>query len=144
MRSPPFSPLVTTRSVSTMGPSETSRYSALFSGLTTSTNFLFWSVPIARSFTISAGSAFGWPMRSRANWPGMSRPSGLSKEARTRTVPLRASTWLSISCILPSNVSSPVASVMRTGMRSTWPIRLSSASVLSARVTTCSSALKLA
>ncbi len=43
-----------------------------------------------------------WPMRRRANWPGISVPSGLSNTARTRTVPLFASTWLSISCRRPA------------------------------------------
>ena len=42
-----------------------------------------------------------WPRRTRANWPGMSRPSRLSNTARTRTVPLLASTWLSMSCRRP-------------------------------------------
>ena len=42
-------------------------------------------------------------MRSRANWPGISAPSLLSNTARTRTVPLLASTWLSTSCSRPSN-----------------------------------------
>ncbi|CKV73977.1 Uncharacterised protein [Mycobacterium tuberculosis] len=52
---------------------------------------------MARSLTSSALSLRAWPMRMRANWPGMSAPSLLSNEARTRTVPLLASTWLSIS-----------------------------------------------
>ena len=106
-RSPGFSPLVTTRRPSTTGPSVTSRYSALLSASTTMTNFLLWSVPTARSFTASAGSDFGWPICSRANWPGIRLPSALSNTARTRTVPLRASTWLSISCMRPST-SAPV------------------------------------
>ena len=37
----------------------------------------------------SAGVVFTWPMRSFANWPGISAPSLLSNTARTRTVPLR-------------------------------------------------------
>ena len=41
-------------------------------------------------------------MRSGANWPGISAPSALSNTARTRTVPLLASTWLSTSCRWPS------------------------------------------
>ncbi len=50
-------------------------------------------------------------MRMRANWPGISWPSGLSNTARTRTVPLLASTWLSTSCRWPSNGVSALAAV---------------------------------
>ena len=49
MTSPGFNPCLTTRRLSTMGPSVTSRYIALLSAPTTRTNFLLWSVPIARS-----------------------------------------------------------------------------------------------
>src|SRR5215510_3482277 len=83
------------------------------------TNFLFWSVPIARSLTTRAGSRLAWPMPRRANCPGISLPSVLAKTARTRTVPLLASTWLSISCRRPVRVAPLLVAVtMRTGMRS--------------------------
>ena len=59
MRSPAFRPPVTTRRPLTGAPSVTSRYSALLSSPTTSTNFLFWSVPTARSLTSSARLACG-------------------------------------------------------------------------------------
>ena len=79
-------------------PSCTSRQIALLSAPTTNTKRLSWSVPTARSLTRIAGSAFARPMRSLTYWPGMRLPSLLSNTARTRTVPLRVFTWLSMSC----------------------------------------------
>ena len=73
-------------------------------------------------------------------------PSALSNTARTRTVPLFASTWLSISCSWPWNgVPSLVAVPICTGMRSICARALAPlGSSRSARATTCSSASKLA
>ena len=88
----------TERRPSTGAPSVTARYSVLSPSPTTSTYFLSWSVPTARSLTSRVRAVCGWPMRMRANCPGIRLPSLLSKTARTRTVPLRGSTWLSISC----------------------------------------------
>ena len=59
MRSPALSPSLTTRRPLTDAPSVTSRYSALLPSPTTSTNFLFWSVPTARSLTSRARAGLG-------------------------------------------------------------------------------------
>ena len=111
MRSPGFSPSVTMRSPSLVAPSVTSRQAALLSAPTTKTNFLFWSVPTARSLMTSAGSERAWPICTRTNWPGSSLPSGLSSTARTRTVPLAASTALSTKRSLPVKVAASLAAV---------------------------------
>ena len=71
------------------------RYSTVLSGLTTSTNFLSWSVPTARSLTTVAWYAAPPTSFSRANSPGANRWFGFGKTARARTVPLRGSSWLS-------------------------------------------------
>ena len=111
MRSPASRPEVTMRWPSTASPSVTSRQIALSSGPTTITKRLLWSVPIARSLTSSAGRALALPMRSFTNWPGIRLPSLLSNTARTRTVPLRVFTWLSMSCRRPVSFLPPFVTV---------------------------------
>ena len=122
-------------------PSVTSRQTALSSGPTTITKRLLWSVPTARSLTRSADSVFPRPMRTFTNWPGIRTPSRLSNCARTRTVPLRVLTWLSMSCRRPRACVPPLVTVsISTG---TSPSRARGTS-FNARATTSSSASKLA
>ena len=146
MRSPACRPPVTTRMPSTDTPSVTSRYSALLSLSTTITNFLFWSVPTARSLIskrrLGLGLAHPQPRELARHQPAIG-----VVEHRAHAHRAAVGIDLVVDQLQLALVRRAVAGAgahLHRDASDLGRVPIDPPASCSARVTTCSSALKLA
>ena len=136
------------QAVDRSAPSVTSRYSALLSAPTTSTNFLFWSVPTARSLTSSAASAARLAHAHARELAGHQRAVACCRTRRARA-PCRS--WRRPGCRSAAGwpwngvpLLAGGAHLHRDALDAARARWRRPAGPCSARATTCSSASKLA